>query len=231
MNHYIKIYNSKAREYHRMIEAEDADNLLLATLLDIVSFEKKTIFDLGSGTGRLPLLLRDMGSQIIALDLHTEMLREQVRQRNIVKGRWSLLQGDMQRLPFDDQCTDVVLAGWALGHFTGWYPDDWRTRVKLVIGEMQRMTKPGGSIIILETLGTGSLKAAPPHEGLAAYYSILEKQLGFERREVATDYQFESPDAAIQNSEFFFGPELSQKIRDHHWDRIPEWTGIWSKHC
>jgi ubiquinone/menaquinone biosynthesis C-methylase UbiE len=231
MNHYIKIYNSKAREYHRMIEAEDADNQLMATLLDIVSFEKRTILDLGSGTGRLPLLLRKMGSQIIALDLHTGMLREQVRQRKIVQGSWVLLQGDMQRLPFDDQFVDVVLAGWALGHFSGWYPDDWRERVKRVIGEMRRVAKPGGTIIILETLGTGSLKAAPPHEGLATYYSILENQWGFERREIATDYQFESPDAAIQNSEFFFGPELSQKIRDHGWDRVPEWTGIWSKNC
>jgi len=135
----------------------------------------------------------------------------------------------MQNLPFPSQISDVVMAGWALGHFIGWYPDDWRDRVEHVIGEMGRIVKPGGNIIILETLGTGSLKAAPPHEGLAEYYSILEKKLGFTRREIATDYQFEDHSMAIQKSEFFFGPQLSQKIQEHQWARVPEWTGIWSR--
>jgi len=75
MDHYKEIYSSKAREYHRMIEAEDVENNLLANLLEITTFESKIILDLGSGTGRLPLLLRQFNASIIGLDLHWDMLR------------------------------------------------------------------------------------------------------------------------------------------------------------
>ncbi len=30
-------------------------------------------------------------------------------------------------------------------------------------------------------------------------------------------------------TEFFFGAELAQMIRQNNWVRLPEWTGVWGK--
>lgn len=231
MDHFRNIYTLKASQYHQMIDAEDVDNNLLAALTDITTLKNKRVLDLGSGTGRLPILLRNQAEQIIGLDFHIAMLQEQVIQRKKVHGMWPLLQGDMHNLPFPSQWADVVLAGWALGHFVRWYPEDWPLRVKHVISEMQRTVKPQRVIIIMETLGTGSLQPAPPHEGLAQYYSLLEDDLGFEKRVISTDYRFNNVGEAIDKSAFFFGQELVEKIRTNQWARVPEWTGIWSRHC
>jgi len=230
MDHFKSIYQSKAREYHRLIAAEDVDGNLLATLERIASIRDQRVLDLGTGTGRLPLLLHDRAAQIIGLDLYAAMLNEQAVQRHNLGGEWDLLQGDMHTLPLPDQWADIVTAGWAIGHFVSWHTDEWQNRVDQVVAEMKRVVKPGGTLIILETLGTGSLKPTPPDEGLAHYYAILEEKWDFERREIATDYQFGNVEEAIEKLEFFFGVELSEKIRSNNWSRLPEWTGVWSKH-
>jgi hypothetical protein len=94
---------------------------------------------------------------------------------------------------------------------------------------MHRVTALGGALIILETLTTGSLTPAPPSEGLAEYYAWLESEWGFARQTISTDYQFASVDEAVAYTEFFFGSELSDRIRECGWARLPEWTGVWSR--
>jgi ubiquinone/menaquinone biosynthesis C-methylase UbiE len=157
------------------------------------------------------------------------MLREQVRQRNAINGNWPLVQGDIHELPIKSHLVDVVIAGWVIGHFVGWYEQDWVSHINQALKEMHRTVKPGGVLIFIETLGTGSVKPEPPDEGLSKYYAHLENRWGLTRREISTDYQFDSIDDAIEKAEFFFGSELSEKIRANNWIRLPEWTGIWSK--
>ena len=229
-DHFIDIYKAQAAAYHRMIAPEDVDGNLLPAIEKITSLRGKRILDLGTGSGRLPLLF--FGSQageLIGVDLHAAMLAEHQRQRQQRGGRWSLLQADMGRLPLPDGWADVVIAGWAIGHLVGWHGDRWRSEVQQVLAEMQRLVAPGGALIILETLSTGSLTPAPPTEGLGHYYHWLETAMGFTRQEIRTDYQFSSVDEAVAKTEFFFGPQLAQTIRDQGWARIPEWTGVWGK--
>jgi len=230
MDHYQQIYSRRAAEYQRMIAAEDVDGNLLATLREITPLQGKCILDLGSGTGRLPVLIsagNEKPGQMVGLDLQAAMLRENLRQRQAHAGTWSLLLADMRRLPLAASWADVVIAGWAVGHLTGWYPASWQAEIGQVLAEMQRMLKPGGCLIILETLGTGSLTPGPPVQSLAALYSWLEGKQGFNRRTIRTDYQFVSVEQAVQNTEFFFGAGLAERIRQHKWARLPEWTGVW----
>ncbi len=229
MDHFLQIYNSSAKQYHQLIEAEDVDNHIFETLTEITSFHGKHVLDLGSGTGRIPLLLQTQGAKIIALDLHLAMLKEHATQRNQVNGKWDLLQGDMHQLPFSNRGADVILAGWALGHFVGWFPQDWEKRIAQALNEMQRVVSFRGTLIIMETLGTGSQIPAPPHDGLAKYYALLENKWNFSRQEISTDYSFTDINEAVKKLEFFFGKELSEKIRTNHWSQVPEWTGIWVK--
>jgi ubiquinone/menaquinone biosynthesis C-methylase UbiE len=157
------------------------------------------------------------------------MLREQKKQRDQRNGSWDLLQGDLRVLPFPQKSFDLVTAGWAIGHFQGWYPTDWQAQVDRAINEMLHVLKPGGALIIIETLTTGSTIPAPPTEGLAKYYAWLENEWGFRRQQISTDYVFRDLAEAIELSEFFFGAELARKVRENNWVRLPEWTGVWSK--
>jgi len=228
-DHFIHIYNHQARDYHRLITPEDVDRNLLPALEKITPLQGKRILDLGTGTGRLPLLLGAQAAQIIGLDLHWDMLRENQTQRKSRQGKWGLIQGDMRRLPVLSGWAEVVMAGWAIGHFTQWYAPDWPVQAGRVLTEMHRVVQPGGALIIMETLTTGSLTPAPPTEALAHYYTWLEAEWGFNRQEIQTDYQFASVEEAVARTEFFFGPDLAATIRRQGWSRLPEWTGVWGK--
>jgi hypothetical protein len=94
---------------------------------------------------------------------------------------------------------------------------------------MHRVVAPEGALIIFETLSTGSLTPAPPTAELGEYYDWLERDWGFSRETIATDYHFASVEEAVARTEFFFGPEMAARIREHGWARLPEWTGVWSK--
>jgi ubiquinone/menaquinone biosynthesis C-methylase UbiE len=226
-DHFIHIYRHHAATYQEMIAFEDVEGNLPRLLQEITLFNGKSILDLGSGTGRLPQLFPN--AEITCLDLHMAMLQENQRQRELAGGNWGLLQGDGRKLPFPDKLFEVITAGWAFGHFIGWYPETWKSEIAKVLEEIYRVSATQAVIIIIETMTTGSLEPAPPHEGLAAYYDLLETEYGFDRQVVSTDYQFDHLDQASRYAQFFFGDELAQKVRVNDWVRLPEWTGVWSK--
>jgi ubiquinone/menaquinone biosynthesis C-methylase UbiE len=89
-----------------------------------------------------------------------------------------------------------------------------RQEIERVLGEMDRTLRPGGTLVILETLGTC---ATEPQNS------------GFQRAELRTDYRFPSLAAALTSIEFFFGRELAERVRDESWSVVPEWTGLWSR--
>ncbi|HLF00991.1 MAG TPA: methyltransferase domain-containing protein [Anaerolineales bacterium] len=228
MTDYAHIYSHRADEYHRFISVEDLDGNLLKAIESVALIDGKRVIDLGTGTGRLPLLFAHRAAQMIGLDLHRDMLRRNKLGRETRNGKWGLTQGDMRRLPLPNAWADLVTAGWSISFLLGAYPADWQAQIGRVIREMQRVCAPGGTLIIFETLTTGSIIPAPPSEALAEYYAWLESEWGFTRQALSTDYQFESVAQAVELTEFFFGPELSEKIRANGWARLPEWTGMWS---
>jgi ubiquinone/menaquinone biosynthesis C-methylase UbiE len=229
MDHYKNIYTNKAQAYQQMIAAEDVDGNLPSALESITTFLGKTVLDLGTGTGRIAHLLADRNAFIIGIDLHQGMLLENQTQRMITGGEWELVQGDMHDLPLPDRCADIAIAGWAIGHLRSWFADDWHFHIGQVLNEMHRMAKSAGALIVIETLGTGSLVPEPPTAELAEYYDWLENIWGFTRQEIQTDYAFNSVSDAVDYTEFFFGETLAEKIKQNNWSRLPEWTGIWVK--
>jgi ubiquinone/menaquinone biosynthesis C-methylase UbiE len=229
MDHFEQIYASKAREYHRMIAVEDVDGNLLPALESVASLDGKRILDLGSGTGRLPLLLGTLPVQVVALDLNFPMLVEQAAQRKTAGCSGPLVSADMRWLPFAGKGWDVVIAGWAIGHLRSWFAEDWQNQMRRIFAEMHRVAASGGALIVLETMTTGSTQPAPPTEGLAEYYHWMESEWGFARQVIQTDYQFADLQQAVDYTEFFFGAELAQMIRQNNWVRLPEWTGVWGK--
>lgn len=229
MDHFINIYTNLAAEYHQMIAYEDIDGNLLAILESVTALSGKRLLDLGSGSGRIPLLLHNRVGYLVGLDLHQAMLKESQNQRQKVGASWDLLQADMRNIALPSKWADIITAGWAIGHLRSWFKDDWQVQISQVIEEMLRVIKPGGTVIILETLGTGSLAPAPPAPGLGEYYTWLEIEWGFTRQVISTDYLFDSVEMAVERTEFFFGCGLAETIRVNGWARLPEWTGVWVK--
>lgn len=229
IDHFVSIYRTQAAAYHRMIMAEDVDGNLLPMLESITSLTGKRVLDLGTGTGRMPMLLDGIAGQVLGLDLQPAMLAENWRTRQARRGQWGLVCADMQVLPFARFTFEVSISGWAIGHTCSWSLNDWPDRVDSILAEMLRVTKPGGTIIILETLGTGVDRPHAPTHALKSYYQRLEVCWGFQRQVVQTDYQFATPAAAAAHTAFFFGPALAEKIRANGWARVPEWTGVWHR--
>ena len=228
MDHFKNIYSNMACEYHRMIEYEDVDGNLYDCIDKLLTSDVSRVLDIGSGTGRIPLLLSDPKFTVVGLDLYWEMLQENVRQRSLSAGSWLLSQGRAGALPMSQDYFDVVTAGWVLGHTCSWHLD-WQTELDIVLNEMHRVVRNQGVIIIMETLTTGSVIPSPPTAELANYYDWLENSWAFSRQEIRTDYRFPDVKEAISNTEFFFGEQLSSMIVDNNWSRVPECTGIWSK--
>lgn len=94
---------------------------------------------------------------------------------------------------------------------------------------MKRVVRPGGTIIIFETMGTGEELPAPP-QNLTPYFHALIDKYGFKHRWVRADYHFASFEEAKDGTAFFFGEEVVQKIVKNQWSIVPECAGIWWKH-
>jgi ubiquinone/menaquinone biosynthesis C-methylase UbiE len=211
-----------------MIAAEDADRNLLQAMERIGAPQDAVVVDVGTGTGRVPLLLSSRARSVLAFDVHEAMLRQHLVERRAIDGEWLVARADALALPVRSGCADLAVAGWVFGHFVGWHPSDWRASIGSALDEMMRILKPSGRLIVIETLSTGSYVPAPPNGELAEYYEWLAAQRGMRCDCIRTDYQFASADEAASRLGFFFGESLCQKVAQHGWDRVPEWTGVWS---
>jgi ubiquinone/menaquinone biosynthesis C-methylase UbiE len=223
---YKEIYASRADDYERLITYEDYRANLLPALNRIRSLAGLDVVELGAGTGRLTRLVAPVARSIQAFDASSHMLQvAQVTLKRSGLRNWHIAAADHRRLPICSQSADVALAGWTLAHLFAWSAPAWREEAGKVFTELQRVLRPGGTIIVLETLGTGYETPHPP-ENLIAYYSFLE-QVGFSLTWVRTDYQFESLGQAEVLVHFFFGPELAEQVVSRNWVILPECTGIW----
>lgn len=230
-DHFKDIYANQAERYDQMVSREDQRGYLFAALTELVDLSGAVVVDLGAGTGRITRWMTFMAQQVIALDIAPSML--QVARTQLAESgmeNWSLAVGDHQHIPLADNSADVVIEGWSWGHTVGWHPDDWPARIDAMIAESERVLKPDGILILIETLGTGNRQPAPPSEHLAAFYRWLEDDRGFAHRWVRTDYQFEDIDEADTLTRFFFGDELADTLRTKNQLILPECTGIWWRH-
>jgi ubiquinone/menaquinone biosynthesis C-methylase UbiE len=143
---------------------------------------------------------------------------------------WQTLVCDNRALAVADETADIALVGWSLGHFTSWYADNWRQEIGRVLAEMKRILRPGGTLIILETLGTNQETPQPPAPALATYYQWLTEEQGCQFTWIRTDYRYPSLATAVPSIRFFFGEEMADAVRAHNSPIVPECTGIWWQH-
>ncbi len=227
MPDHDKVYESEAEQYERLISREDYLTKIPQTLTNICTFEGADIIDLGAGTGRLTCLFAPIARSTLAFDLSEHMLEvtaEKLRSAGL--NNWKAIVADHRSLPAENSCADIVMAGWSICYIASSNVPDWQDNIRKVISEMKRVTRPGGHLIILETLGTGNETPQPP-EFLQCYYNTLKNEYNFSHTSIRTDYKFESVEEAGELTRFFFGYELANRVERQRLAIVPECTGVW----
>ena len=221
-----KIYQSEGHRYQALIAPEDYQENIPRAIDEIINVDGLDVIDLGAGTGRLTLLLAPRVKSIHAFDMSAEMLRV-CRERLIASGlsNWQVDVADHRRLPIPNHGADLVVSGWSVAYLSVWYPETYREELATWLHEVKRVLKPGGHIILFESLTTGS-ETPIPLEHLKDYYPWLD-EAGFQNKWIRTDFKFASVDEAAESLAFFFGEEMSKQIRDKGSTIVPECTGVW----
>jgi ubiquinone/menaquinone biosynthesis C-methylase UbiE len=223
-----EVYQKHADQYERLIQREDYQGNILSAIESYCPLDGLEVIELGAGTGRLTRLLAPYVKSIQAFDASAHMLATAAQSlHEMGLNNWSAQVADHRQIPVPNASADLVISGWAFCYLAVWGGADWGSALQDGLHEIERIIRSGGTVLILETLGTGEEKPNPP-EHLNAYYDWLT-EAGFERGWMRTDYRFESLEEAVELSTFFFGEEMGHKIREKNWRVLPECTGIWWK--
>jgi ubiquinone/menaquinone biosynthesis C-methylase UbiE len=224
-----EVYQSHADQYERLIQCEDHRGNLLRAIEKIITLHGLDVVELGAGTGRLTRLLAPHVRSIHAFDTSAHMLLEADRSlRAMGSTNWATGVADHRHVPVESASADVVLSGWSFCYLAVWGGVDWLSALQNGMDEIKRILRPGGTVLLIESLGTGFEQPTPPKH-LEAYLDWLAKA-GFESDWIRTDYRFESLEQAVELSTFFFGQEISKDILRKNWIVLPECTGLWWRH-
>jgi ubiquinone/menaquinone biosynthesis C-methylase UbiE len=223
-----QIYQTDGDRYEALIAREDHQGNIIKALEEVVNPDGQDILDLGAGTGRLAVMLAPRARSVQAFDTAEEMLRV-CRQKLEGTGlsNWKVEVADHRQLPVEDSSADLVVSGWSVAYLHVWNPDTWRAELEQWMGEMKRVLRRGGHIVLFESLGTGN-EEPMELEHLKEYYPWLD-EAGFQKKWIRTDYMFESIQEAEELSRFFFGDELGDQVKKNDWVILPECTGVWWK--
>ncbi|HEU5089346.1 MAG TPA: class I SAM-dependent methyltransferase, partial [Roseiflexaceae bacterium] len=217
MPDFRSIYAQHADHYDRLVEREDFHHNLLPSLRSIApaiaSNDACRVVEFGAGTGRLTRMLAPLAASVTACDRSEHMLRyaaERLKRRYI--DNVALVVAENEHMPIADQKCELAIAGWSLGHSTDWFADRWQAVIGAALDEMWRVLAPGGTAIVIETLGTGTSEPRAPSERLQRYYDWLEQALGWRSIWIRTDYRFASQAEADELTTFFFGQAMPWQL-------------------
>ena len=120
-----------------------------------------TVLDLGSGTGALLTeLITQTNDNVVGLDLSYDNLAFAKRNHNAYK----LVQGDGLELPFSTNSFDFTLCHYLLL---------WLVSPNKCLGEMKRVTKPGGWVLALAEPDYGGRIDHPPEFSILGEWQTI----------------------------------------------------------
>src|SRR5258705_2395422 len=228
VDRFQNIYANHADEYDRLVSVEDYQGNLLPIISKIASLGSKEVVEMGAGTGRVTRLLAPHVKSIHAFDGSAAMIEvasQSLREMGLTN--WKTDVADNRSIPLEDKTADIAIEGWSFAHSVGWHPQTWRDEIGAMMGEMERILRPGGTMILIETLGTGYESPHLPNDGLGTLYAWWQWEKGMKSTWVRTDLKYESVEHASQSLSFFFGDEFGEWVRREQQTIIPECTGLW----
>lgn len=221
-----EIYRSEAERYDRMIAAQPELGARMNAVRPLAGLD---VVDLGAGSGRLTVPLAAAARSVLAVDRSPAMLE-------IAAGRltacglhnWRTAVGTHLSIPAADASADLLVSGWSIAYSAGAEADPDGSALAAILAEIRRVLRPGGTVIIFETMGTGFARPNPP-AFLLPYYSALEQVHGFAHECFPFDYTFADPAEAESLSRFFFGDETGDKVAASGSRTVPEFAGMWHR--
>jgi ubiquinone/menaquinone biosynthesis C-methylase UbiE len=226
MDDHKSVYANEAERYDALVTREDYQGDILKAINKVVHLKGKDVVELGAGSGRLSLLITPVVRSFRGYDSSPAMLEVAERKLKPTAAKnWNLGQADNRSIPVPYACADLVISGWSICYFATWGGVDWKKELYKSFTEMKRILRTAGSIILLETMGTGFETPTPP-DHLMEYYQVLSG-LNFKSDWFRTDYRFQNLTEAVDLVNFFFGKELSEKIAERGDLVLPECIGIW----
>ena len=222
------IYQSDAERYQALVGREDYENHLLPAILAIDPLEDKDVIELGAGTGRVSCLVATHVRKLIAADISHHMLALG-KHRLTATGstNWHLSLESHWALPFASHTADVVIAGWSFCYAALDAGKAWQDALQNGLNEVWRVLRPGGKLILIESLGTGFETPHAP-EVLVEYLNYLNLY-GFQSTWIRTDYCFTDLEEAKALTTFFFGNDPLPMWESPQGVIVPECTGLWWK--
>lgn len=222
-----EIYEQGAPGYDLLVDAEDCEGNLCRALGEIVVWTDASVVEAGIGTGRVTRCYAGSAREIRGYDRSRHMLDRAAHNLAAHADRLSLAVADHRSLPAPTGAADIFVEGWAFGHAVVDVAGAVAGVTAGLVAEARRVVRPGGTIIVVETLGTNADQPAAPLHALAEFYRLLESVYGFAREVISTDYRFVSVDEAVERCGFFFGDEMAEAVRRRGSAVVPEYTGLW----
>jgi SAM-dependent methyltransferase len=181
------------------------------------------VLDVATGTGNLALKAAAAGAQVVGVDLTPELF-ETARRRaaeHAVAVEW--VEGDAERLPFEDESFDVVLSAFGV---------QFAPRHEIVAQELARVCRPGGRIGLVSWTPEGQIgelfkilgaympappdyASPPPRWGSEEHVSGLFAGTGveFEFARGHNPWRFDSAEHYAVFFESNYGPTLKARER------------------
>ena len=116
-----------------------------------------SVLDVACGTGDMAVELVRYGCDVTGIDISEEMLA--IAKRKVENAKW--IVADAENLPFDDNAFDAVTCAFGVRNFAG---------LERGLGEMVRVLKPGGRLVILEL-------SYPENPALLALYKLYATKI------------------------------------------------------
>ncbi|HEV2757752.1 MAG TPA: class I SAM-dependent methyltransferase [Actinomycetota bacterium] len=133
------------------------------------------VLEIGVGTGRIALPLREAGVDVVGIDLSAPML-----ERLLSKGDAPVVVGDATRLPFRDDAFGAAVAVHVLHLIPEW---------RRAIAELARVVEPGGTLLVSQ--GAWNVVAFPD------VIEVFSKAGGLEMRHPGVNEEAELDEAMI----------------------------------
>ncbi len=163
------------------------------------------VLDLAAGTGTSSVPFTRSGAQVVASDFSLGMLAEGLRRNPEL----DFVAGDATALPFADDSFDAVTISFGLRNVVD---------VDAALGELRRVTRPGGRLVVCEF----------SHATWGPFRTIYEEYLMRALPAVARRVS-SSPDAYVYLAESIRAwptqPELAARIAAAGWKR-PAWRNL-----
>jgi ubiquinone/menaquinone biosynthesis C-methylase UbiE len=179
------------------------------------------LLDVATGTGNVSIPAALAGAAVTGLDLTPKLLEEQGERAHEAGVEVTLVEGDAEELPFDDDSFDRV---------TSCFGVMFAPRHKVAAGELVRVARPDGTIVVAAWTPEGivgrlfrltSSFMPPPPEGfqppvmwgtedhVRGLFEGSGAELSFEPRTVT--FEGASVEAWIERDERILGPALMAK--------------------